>query len=85
MEHHRISKLLNNSAVPKLVTRKWIEVSQQNSLNRNARFKAPKIRSDLCDYSNAGTIHCLAASANEDDKAEKDTAFKINFPFRSCI
>ena len=48
-------------------------------------FKAPKIRSDLCDYSNAGTIHCLAASASEDDKAEKDIAFKINFPFRSCI
>ena len=28
MEHHKISKLLDNSALLKFVTRKWIEVYQ---------------------------------------------------------
>ena len=40
------------------------------------------LRSDLCDYSDAyivvkGTIDPLATAANENDKAEKDVAFKI--------
>ena len=48
------------------------------------------LRSYLCDYSDAyivvkGTIDLLAAAANENDKAEKDVAFKNNAPFRSCI
>ena len=48
------------------------------------------LRSDLCDYSDAyipvkGTIDILAATTNENDRAEKDVAFKNNAPFRSCI
>ena len=48
------------------------------------------LRSDLCDYSDAyipvkGTIDILAAATNENDRAEKDVAFKNNAPFRSCI
>ena len=48
------------------------------------------LRSYLCDYSDAyivvkGTIDLLAAAANENDKTEKDVAFKNNAPFRSCI
>ena len=48
------------------------------------------LRSDFCDYSDAyivakGTIDLLAAAANENDKAEKNVAFKKNAPFRSCI
>ena len=27
MEHYQISKLLNNSTVPKFVTKKWMEVN----------------------------------------------------------
>ena len=46
------------------------------------------LRSDLCDYSDAcivvkGTIDLLAAAANENDKAQKNVAFKNNAPFRS--
>ena len=46
------------------------------------------LRSDLCDYSDAyivvkGVIDLLAAAANENDKAEKNVAFKNNVPFRS--
>ena len=55
MEHHKIFKLLNNSTVLKFESRKWIEVNDltndQYSLNKNIRFKTPKLRSDLCDYS----------------------------------
>ena len=55
MEHHKIFKLLNNSTVLKFASRKWIEVNDltndQYSLNKNIRFKTPKPRSDLCDYS----------------------------------
>ena len=41
------------------------------------------LRSDLCDYSDAyiamkGTIDLLAAAANENDKAQRDVAFKNN-------
>ena len=57
MEHYKISKLLNNSTVSKVVTKKWIEVndlsSSQYSDNKNVRFKTSMWRSDLCDYSDA--------------------------------
>ena len=48
------------------------------------------LRSDLCDCSDVyivvkGTIDLLAAAINENDKAEKNVAFKNNAPFRSYI
>ena len=47
------------------------------------------LRSYLCDYSYVyivvkGAIDLLAA-ANENDKTQKNIAFKNNAPFRSCI
>ena len=55
MEHHQISKLLNNSTASKSETRKWSEVNDlsgaQNSVDKNIRFKTPVIKSHLCDYS----------------------------------
>ena len=53
-------------------------------------MKRKILRSDLCDYSDAyivvkGTIDPLATAANENDKAEKDVAFKNNALFWSCI
>ena len=46
--------------------------------------------SNICDYSDAyivlkATLDLLVAAANENDKAEKEVAFKNNAPFRSCI
>ena len=32
MKHHKISKLLNNSAVSKFVTKKWIGVNDLSSV-----------------------------------------------------
>ena len=72
----------------------WIEVNDlsggQYSVDKNIRFKTPMLRSDLRDYSDAHievkrTVNLLAAAANENDKAQKDVAFKKNAPFRSCI
>ena len=52
MEQHKISKLLNNSAPSKSLTKKWIHVndlsSGQNYVKKNIRIKIPMIRSDLC-------------------------------------
>ena len=94
MEHYKIFKLLNYWNVSKFVTRKLIEVndlsSGQYSVNKNIRFKTSILRSDLCDYSDAhivvkGTIYIWAAPANENDKADKNVAFKNNSPFISYI
>ena len=48
------------------------------------------LRSNLYDYSDVyivvkGTIGLFAAAANENDKSQKNVAFKNNAPFRSCI
>ena len=55
MERYKISKLLNDSTVSKLVTKHWIEIndlsSGQYSVNKNIIFKISILRSDLCDYS----------------------------------
>ena len=53
-------------------------------------IKPSMLRSDLCDYSHGyivvkGTRDLLAEATNENDKAEKNVAFKDNAPFRSCI
>ena len=48
MEHHKISKLLNNSTASKFMTRKWIEInylsSGQYSVDKNTRFNIPVLR-----------------------------------------
>ena len=89
MEHHKISRLLSDLIVSKFVTRKWVEVkdlsNDQNFIDQNI-----KLRSNLCDYSDAcivvkGTIDLLAAAANKNDKAQKGVASKNNAPLRLCI
>ena len=91
-------KYLNDSTVSKFVTRTWMEVNDlsngQYSVDKslrlfNLRFKNPMLRSDMCDYIVAytvvkGTIDLLANAAAENDKAQKDVAFKNNAPFSSC-
>ena len=43
--------------VPGFVAKKWIEVHDQSnkiySTNKQLRFKAPMLQSNLCDYSDA--------------------------------
>ena len=92
MEHYKISKLLNDSAVSKLVPKKWIKVndlsSGQYSANKNIRFKTSKLRSDLCDYSDAYTVvrgRITVEGDNDDKTRKKKLIFKNNAPFRSCM
>ena len=75
------------------MTKKSIEVNDlsggQYSVSKNVRFKTSILRSDLCDYSDAyivvkGTIDLLFAAANENNKAQKNVAFKNNALFRLC-
>ena len=72
---------------------KWTELNNllrgQYSVSKIIRFKTRMLGLDVCTYSDAhiivkGTIDLLASAANENDKAEKDVAFKNNAPFRSC-
>ena len=92
MEHYKISKLLKDSTVSKFVTKKWIKVkdlsSGQYSVKRNIRLKTSMLKSDLWDYSDAyivvkGTIDLLATATIENEKAQKNIAFKKNAPSRS--
>ena len=93
MEHHKISKLLNDSPVLKIVTRKWIEGNDwcngQCSVNKDRKFKTPMVRSGLCDYIDAyivvkGTIDLLTDAANE-NKAHKRMLRKNNALFGTYI
>ena len=47
----------DNKYLPKLVTKKWIEVYDQSAgncnVNKEIRIKTSMLRSDLCDYSDA--------------------------------
>ena len=61
MDFQNIVNSLNitsdNKDLPKFVTKKWIEVYDQLEKNYNPnkeiRIKAPMLRSDLCDFSDA--------------------------------
>ena len=84
MEHHKISKLLNDSTVSKFVTEKWIEVNNlsvgQYSVNNNIRFKTPMLRLNVCDYSDA--YKCLKGittveGTNSNNRVNKKLAFKL--------
>ena len=77
MEHHKISKLLNDSAVSKFVTRKWIEVKN---------FKTLMLRSDLCDYNDAYIfVKGRIIVTNNNNRRSKKLTFKNNASPRSCI
>ena len=81
MEHHKISKLLNDSTIWKFVTKKWTEInylsSSQYSFNKNIRFKTSMLRSGLCDYSDA-YIFVKGAITVEGDDDDKKKKYKTN-------
>ena len=103
MEYDKINNLLlsednENEKLSKFVTRDYVRV---NSLldtyneNKSIRFKAPMLRSNLCDYSDAyilvkGKITATALAANNGainvrDKKNRPLILKNNAPFVSCI
>ena len=98
MEYQKITKLLGSTLdkVPRFITKKWIEVYDQSggtyNTNKQIRFKASMLRSDLCDYSDAyilvkGKIivtKCFNNDANN-NAYDKKLSLKNNAPFISCI
>ena len=104
MEYDKIDNLLlsqdneMSEQLSKFVTREYVRI---NSLldtcneNKSIRFKAPMLRSSLCDYSDAyilakGTITVTAPGANNGannirDKKNRPLILKNNIPFVSCI
>ena len=57
MKRFKTSKLIYDSSVSKIVTKRWIEVndllSGHHPVNKNIRFTTSMLKSDLCDYSDA--------------------------------
>ena len=57
MEYYKVINLLGNistNQLPKFTTRKYIEIFDQSAgtynVNKDIKFKAPQLRSDLCDW-----------------------------------
>ena len=98
MEYDKINNLLlsednESEQLSKFVTREYVIV---NSLldtyneNKPIRFKAPMLRSNLCDYSDAyilvkGKIVVAAPGVNNNANNIRPDILKNNAPFVSCI
>ena len=96
MEYQKITELLGNipDKLPRFITKKWIEVSDQSggtyNTNKQIRFKASMLRSDLCDYNDAYIVvkEIITVSARDDnnrDRKNRPLAFKNNALLVSCI
>ena len=96
MEFQEIVNFLDTTSddkyLPRFVTKKWIEVYDQSekicNVNKEIRIKTSKLRSDLCDYSDAYIVVKGDITLEGDDNANKrnkNLAFKNNAPFINCI
>ena len=64
------------------MTREWIEIIGEYSINKNVRFKTPLLKLDLCDYNDAyifvkGVMDLLAGNVG---MLRTDVALKSNAP-----
>ena len=95
MEFQKIANFLNKTLddkdLPRIVTKKWIEVYDQSEKNYNPnkeiRIKTSMLRSNLSDFSDAYiAVKGVIAVTNPDNaKRNKAVAFKNNAPFINCI
>ena len=95
MGFQRIANLLDTTSddkdLPKFVTQKWIEVYDQSeknyNVNKEIRIKAPMLRSELCNFSDAYIVVKGIISVTESDNARrsKNVAFKNNALFINYI
>ena len=95
MEFQKIINLLDitsdNKGLPKYVTKKCIEVYDQSeksyNVNKEIRIKAPMLRSDLCDFSDAYIAVKGDITVTNPNNAirNKSVTFKNNAPFINCI
>ena len=65
----------DDKGLPRLVTKKWIEVYHQSggnyNVNKEIRIKTSMLRSDLCDYSDAYIVVKGTITVTELDNAKK--------------
>ena len=85
MEYQKVVHLLDTTSdtVPRIVTKKWIELHDQSggayNTNKQIRFKTSMLRSDLCDYSDPyivaeGTV-TVSDRCEDDNIRDKRTGF----------
>ena len=99
MEYQKIINLLGNTLnqLSKFRTKTWIEINYQSrgtyNTNKDIRFKTTKLKSSLCDCSDAyilvkGRITITGAGdtvANRQaDERNKGVVFKNCVPFTNC-
>ena len=93
MEYQKITNLLGNipDTIPKVITKKWIEVYDQSGTAENRykpirqiRFKTSMLRSNLCYFCDAYIIVTGKIIITAPDNNKK-LAFKNNAPFNNCI
>ena len=94
MKYDKINNSLHSESdnLSKFVTREYVTVNSLSNTydeNKSIRFKAPMLRSDLCDdYAHAyilvsGTI--TVAGNHPRDRQNKPVTLKNNAPFVLCI
>ena len=77
--------------LPRFATKNWIEVYDQSEktydVEKKIRIKTPKLRSDLCDFSDAYIVMkgVIVVTNPDDAKRNKAVAFENNAPFTNCI
>ena len=96
MEYQKIINLLDNTSnqPTKFRTKNWVEINDQsggtNNVNNQMKFKTSKLRSRLCDYSDAYilvnatiTVPNTGTAANPNNR--KIIIIKNCAPFTNCI
>ena len=100
MEYQKIANLIDDTPnqPSKFRTRNWVEINDESrgayNVNSQIKFKTTKLKSSLCDYSDAyilvkGTITINGrggdAVARQADERNKGVSFKNCAPFINCI
>ena len=96
MEYQKITNLLGTTPdkVPRIITKKWIEVHNQSGYAedrykpiKQIRYKKSMLRSDLCDFSDAYIVMkgTITVTDPDNNAYDKKVAFKNNALFVSCI
>ena len=64
-----------------------ISQKKNYNFNKEIRIKTPRLRSDLCDFSDAYIVvkRVIAVTNPDDAKRNKRAAFKNNAPFINYI
>ena len=95
MEYQKITNLLGTmpNEMLRIFTNKWVEVHNQSGSaddrykpSKQIRFKTSKLRSDLCNFSDAYIVVKEKINVTRPNNVyDKKLTFKNNAPFVSCI